>query len=108
MKSGLENMNLPPRDVMKKLYLMDPIETSDDEAIGIFQSFFAGPKPLVGLLSLKDLKTNSILLDVSLDKLNIANPSTSPIPLKCLWNTSRCPWPSCRNSNCSRSWACRK
>lgn len=78
----LENMNLPPRDVMEKLYLMDPIETSDDEAIGILQSFFAGPKPLVGLFSLKDLKTSSLLLDVSLDKLNIANPSTSPYTLE--------------------------
>lgn len=78
----LENMNLPPRDIMEKIYFIAPTDINDDEAFGIFQNLFAGPKPLIGLLSLKDLKTNSALLDVSLDKLNITNPSTSPYALE--------------------------
>ena len=78
----LENMNLPPRDIMEKIYLIAPTDISDDEALGIFQNFFAGPKPLIGVFSLKDLKTSSVLLDVSLDKLNITNPSTSPYALE--------------------------
>lgn len=78
----LENMNLPPRDIMEKIYLIAPTDISDDEALGIFQNFFAGPKPLIGVFSLKDLKTSSALLDVSLDKLNITNPSTSPYALE--------------------------
>ena len=78
----LENMNLPPRDIMEKIYLIAPTDISDDEALGIFQHFFAGPKPLIGVFSLKDLKTSSVLLDVSLDKLNITNPSTSPYALE--------------------------
>ena len=77
----LENMNLPPRDIMEKIYLIAPTDISDDEALGIFQNFFAGPKPLIGVFSLKNLKTSSVLLDVSLDKLNITNPSTSPYAL---------------------------
>ena len=72
----LENMNLPPRDIMEKIYFIAPTDINDDEAFGIFQ------KPLIGLLSLKDLKTNSALLDISLDKLNITNPSTSPYALE--------------------------
>lgn len=78
----LENMNLPPRDIMEKIYFIAPTDINDDEAFGIFQNLFAGPKPLIGLLSLKDLKTNSALLDISLDKLNITNPSTSPYALE--------------------------
>ena len=78
----LENMNLPPRDIMEKIYFIAPTDINDDEAFGIFQNLFAGPKPLIGLLSLKDLKTSSILLDISLDKLNITNPSTSPYALE--------------------------
>ncbi|MFR9038154.1 MAG: hypothetical protein ACLVIW_00190 [Bilophila wadsworthia] len=78
----LENMNLPPRDIMEKIYLIAPTDISDDEALGIFQNFFAGPKPLIGVFSLKNLKTSSVLLDVSLDKLNITNPSTSPYALE--------------------------
>ena len=78
----LENMNLPPRDIMEKNYFIAPTDINDDEAFGIFQNLFAGPKPLIGLLSLKDLKTNSALLDISLDKLNITNPSTSPYALE--------------------------
>ena len=78
----LENMNLPPRDIMVKIYFIAPTDINDDEAFGIFQNLFAGPKPLIGLLSLKDLKTSSILLDISLDKLNITNPSTSPYALE--------------------------
>ena len=78
----LENMNLPPRDIMEKIYFIAPTDISDDEAFGIFQNFFAGPKPLIGVFSLKDLKTSSVLLDVSLDKLNITNPSTSPYALE--------------------------
>ena len=75
-------MNLPPRDIMEKIYFIAPTDINDDEAFGIFQNLFAGPKPLIGLLSLKDLKTSSALLDVSLDKLNITNPSTSPYALE--------------------------
>ena len=78
----LENMNLPPRDIMEKIYFIAPTDINDDEAFGIFQNLFAGPKPLIGLLSLKDLKTSSILLDISLDKLNITNTSTSPYALE--------------------------
>ena len=78
----LENMNLPPRDIMEKIYFIAPTDINDDEAFGIFQNLFAGPKPLIGLLSLKDLKTNRALLDISLDKLNITNPSTSPYALE--------------------------
>ena len=78
----IENMNLPPRDIMEKIYFIAPTDINDDEAFGIFQNLFAGPKPLIGLLSLKDLKTSSILLDISLDKLNITNPSTSPYALE--------------------------
>ena len=78
----LENMNLPPRDIMEKIYFIAPTDINDVEAFGIFQNLFAGPKPLIGLLSLKDLKTSSILLDISLDKLNITNPSTSPYALE--------------------------
>ena len=78
----LENMNLPPRDIMEKIYFIAPTDINDDEAFGIFQNFFAGPKPLIGVFSLKDLKTSSALLDVSLDKLNITNPSTSPYALE--------------------------
>ena len=78
----LENMNLPPRDIMETIYFIAPTDINDDEAFGIFQNLFAGPKPLIGLLSLKDLKTNSALLDISLDKLNITNPSTSPYALE--------------------------
>ena len=78
----LENMNLPPRDIMEKIYFIAPTDINDDEAFGIFQNLFAGPKPLIGLLSLKDLKTSSALLDISLDKLNITNPSTSPYALE--------------------------
>ena len=78
----LENMNLPPRDIMEKIYFIAPTDINDDEAFGIFQNFFAGPKPLIGVFSLKDLKTSSILLDISLDKLNITNPSTSPYALE--------------------------
>ena len=78
----LENMNLPPRDIMEKIYFIAPTDINDDEAFGIFQNLCAGPKPLIGLLSLKDLKTSSILLDISLDKLNITNPSTSPYALE--------------------------
>ena len=78
----LENMNLPPRDIMEKFYFIAPTDINDDEAFGIFQNLFAGPKPLIGLLSLKDLKTNRALLDISLDKLNITNPSTSPYALE--------------------------
>lgn len=78
----LENMNLPPRDIMEKIYFIAPTDINDDEAFGIFQNLFAGPKPLIGLLSLKALKTNSALLDISLDKLNITNPSTSPYALE--------------------------
>ena len=78
----LENMNLPPRDIMEKIYFIAPTDINDDAAFGIFQNLFAGPKPLIGLLSLKDLKTNSALLDISLDKLNITNPSTSPYALE--------------------------
>ena len=78
----LENMNLPPRDIMEKIYFIAPTDINEDEAFGIFQNLFAGPKPLIGLLSLKDLKTNSALLDISLDKLNITNPSTSPYALE--------------------------
>lgn len=78
----LENMNLPPRDIMEKIYFIAPTDINDDEAFGIFQNLFAGPKPLIGLLSLKALKTSSALLDVSLDKLNITNPSTSPYALE--------------------------
>ena len=78
----LENMNLPPRDIMEKISLIAPTDISDDEALGIFQNFFAGPKPLIGVFSLKNLKTSSVLLDVSLDKLNITNPSTSPYALE--------------------------
>ena len=78
----LENMNLPPRDIMEKIYFIAPTDINDDEAFGIFQNFFAGPKPLIGVFSLKDLKTSSVLLDVSLDKLNITNPSTSPYALE--------------------------
>ena len=78
----LENMNLPPRDIMEKIYFIAPTDINDDEAFGIFQNLFAGPKPLIGLLSLKDLKTNSALLDISLDKLNITTPSTSPYALE--------------------------
>ena len=57
----LENMNLPPRDIMEKIYFIAPTDINDDEAFGIFQNFFA---------------------DVSLDKLNITNPSTSPYALE--------------------------
>ena len=78
----LENMNLPPRDIMEKIYFIAPTDINDDEAFGIFQNFFAGPKPLIGVFSLKDLKTSSALLDISLDKLNITNPSTSPYALE--------------------------
>ena len=78
----LENMNLPPRDIMEKIYFIAPTDINDDEAFGIFQNLFAGPKPLIGLLSPKDPKTSSALLDVSLDKLNITNPSTSPYALE--------------------------
>lgn len=78
----LENMNLPPRDIMEKIYFIAPTDINDDEAFGIFQNLFAGPKPLIGVFSLKDLKTSSALLDVSLDKLNITNPSTSPYALE--------------------------
>ena len=78
----LENMNLPPRDIMEKIYCIAPTDINDDEAFGIFQNFFAGPKPLIGVFSLKNLKTSSVLLDVSLDKLNITNPSTSPYALE--------------------------
>lgn len=67
---------------MEKIYFIAPTDINDDEAFGIFQNLFAGPKPLIGLLSLKDLKTSSALLDVSLDKLNITNPSTSPYALE--------------------------
>ena len=78
----LENMNLPPRDIMETIYFIAPTDINDDEAFGIFQNLFAGPKPLIGVFSLKDLKTSSALLDVSLDKLNITNPSTSPYALE--------------------------
>ena len=67
---------------MEKIYFIAPTDINDDEAFGIFQNFFAGPKPLIGVFSLKDLKTSSALLDVSLDKLNITNPSTSPYALE--------------------------
>ena len=78
----LENMNLQHREIMENIYFNSPTDINDDEAFGIFQNLFAGPKPLIGLLSLKDLKTNSALLDISLDKLNITNPSTSPYALE--------------------------
>ncbi len=56
-------MNLPPRDIMEKIYFIAPTDINDDEAFGIFQNFFAGPKPLIGVFSLKDLKTSSALLE---------------------------------------------
>lgn len=104
----LENMNLPPRDIMEKIYFIAPTDINDDEAFGIFQNLFAGPKPLIGLLSLKDLKTSSILLDISLDKLNITNPSTSPYALEVSLEHLKMPVALVPDSSCSRSWACRK
>ena len=68
--------------ILEKIYFIAPTDINDDEAFGIFQNLFAGPKPLIGVFSLKDLKTSSALLDVSLDKLNITNPSTSPYALE--------------------------
>ena len=71
-----------PSVIASLMYTVHRLDRRDDEAFGIFQNFFAGPKPLIGVFSLKDLKTSSALLDVSLDKLNITNPSTSPYALE--------------------------
>lgn len=76
----LENMNLPPRELMEKI-LITPADISDKEAFEVFRMFFAGPKPLIGVFSLQNLKTSNALLDVSLDKLSVTNPSTSPYAL---------------------------
>lgn len=76
----IEDMNMPPREVMEKV-LSAPTDLSDKEAFAIFRSFFAGPKPIVGVFSIQNLKTSSALLDISLDKLIFNNPSTSPYAL---------------------------
>ena len=36
-------MNLPPRDIMEKIYFIAPTDINDDEAFGIFQNFSPGP-----------------------------------------------------------------
>lgn len=77
----LENMNLPPRESLDKL-LAVPDDISDNEALELLRSVFAGPKPFIGVFSLQNLKTSSALLDVSLDKLLFNNPSTSPYTLE--------------------------
>ncbi len=76
----LENMNMPPREIMTKL-LAAPDDISDKEAVELLKGLFAGPKPLIGALSLQNLKTNNALLDASLEKLSFSNPSTAPYSL---------------------------
>ncbi len=73
----MENLNLPPRSLMEKLFSA-PETLDDKEAFNLAKSIFTGPKPFVGSLSLAELKTSSSLLDLSLSKLSIKNPSTEP------------------------------
>lgn len=74
-----ENMNLPPQDLILKLFdpawqEKTPVDEQALEAIRIF----AGPKPLLGSLVVRDLRAHAGLAEVSLGKLTYINGSTSP------------------------------
>ena len=74
-----ENMNLPPQDLILKLF--DPAwqekTPADEQALEAIR-IFAGPKPLLGSLVVRDLRANAGLADVSLGKMTYINGSTSP------------------------------
>lgn len=77
----LENMNLPPRDIMEKIYFIAPTDINDDEAFGIFQNF-SPAQAAHRRLSLKDLKTSSALPRCFAGQAEYHDPSTSPYALE--------------------------
>lgn len=74
-----ENMNLPPQDLLLKLF--DPAwqeKTPEDEQVLEAMRIFGGPKPLLGSLVVRDVKVSGGLGNVSLAKMTYINGSTSP------------------------------
>lgn len=76
-EAGVENINLPPREVFEKLISAKP-DISDEEALALLREVFGGPRPLLGALHLNDIKSQNSLLGLSIAKVTFANPSTDP------------------------------
>ncbi len=76
-EAGVENLNLPPREVFEKLISAKP-DISDEDALALLRELFGGPRPFLGAMHLNDIKIQNGLLGLSVAKIAFANPSTDP------------------------------